>query len=411
MYQSTNFTRSAEAIRYPHSVTYTTLYLLLIFLMPTFVFYTLGTSSQAPGLIAVFVITIVWAAVQLSRSLFSYSHDVLYLLLGTICFIGIHGMIVAAFRDVDGLRLAQSVTILAVGIISSQFISRFLFNVDDATLRKSILIVSVVILLIAFFGILGVRPYMPSLVTTNPVWPYNEPSHLALGMSPIALALAVQQGNVARLFTILIVAAIGYFLQSMSTVVIAVVLSMILLPLYLIPIVLAAFAFTLPYIELDYFLDRIDLSIHSENISVLVYIQGWELMADALQRTFGWGVGFQQLGLGIYSSPTSDVIYHLLRSNANILDGGFTMAKIVCEFGIFGFLIAVSLIAIIVQQLVRLRATAAALDNSDYGLTLARCMVAGFFVEFLVRGIGYFSPTIYLLFAAIFYLHRRRELI
>ncbi len=411
MYQPANVTRHAEAIRYPHSVSYTTIYLLLIFLTPTFVFYTLGTSSQAPGLLVVFAITAVWAAFQLSRSLISYLHDVLYLLLGTIFFIGIHGMIVAAFREVDGIRLIQSMVILAAGIISSQFISKFLFGADDATLRKSIQIVSLVMLLIAFFGILGIRPYMPSLVTTNPVWPYNEPSHLALGMSPVALALAVQQGNVARFFTILIVAAIGYFLQSMSTVVIALVLSMILLPLYLLPIALAAFTFTLPYIELDYFLDRIDLSIHSENISVLVYIQGWELMADALQRTFGWGVGFQQLGLGIYDSPTSDVIYRLLRSNANILDGGFTLAKLVCEFGIFGFLIALALIAIIVRQLVRLRATAAAQDYADYGLILARCLVAGFFVEFLVRGIGFFSPTIYLLLAAIFYLHRRQELI
>lgn len=411
MFAVTNFTPRSAAIRYPQSVSITTIYLLLVFLTPTFIFYTLGTSSQAPGLIAVFMITVGYAAFQLQRSLFSYLHEILYLLLGTLFFIGIHGMIVAAFRGVDGIRILQSMAILGLGIISSQFISKFLFSADDVTLRKSIFIVALVMLLIAFFGILGIRPYMPAGITSNPVWPYNEPSHLALGMSPIALALAVQQRNVARFFTILIVAAIGYFLQSMSTVVIALVLSVILLPLYLLPIALVAFVFALPYIELEYFLDRVDLSVHSENISVLVYIQGWELLADAFERTFGWGVGFQQLGLGIYASPTSDVIYRLLRSNANILDGGFTLAKLVAEFGVIGLTISVGLTFVVMRQLVYLRVIAAARTNTDYGLTLARCLVAGFFVEFFVRGIGYFSPTIYLFLAAVLYLHRRRELI
>jgi hypothetical protein len=52
----------------------------------------------------------------------------------------------------------------------------------------------------------------------------------------------------------------------------------------------------LQLVDLTYFTDRLALSHSSSNLSALVYLQGVELIEEALETTRAWGIGFQQLG-------------------------------------------------------------------------------------------------------------------
>ena len=99
-------------------------------------------------------------------------------------------------------------------------------------------------------------------------------------------------------------------------------------------------AIVLTQVNLTDFLDRLDFSDETTNLSTLVYLQGWQLVEEALRATQGWAEGFQQLALQGTNTDISRVIFLILGTDANILDGGFA-GKTAGEFGWIGMAIAI----------------------------------------------------------------------
>ena len=59
--------------------------------------------------------------------------------------------------------------------------------------------------------------------------------------------------------------------------------------------------------DIDYFVGRAVLSADSDNTSVLVLLQGWETARMSIERTHGWGAGFQQFGVTNFGGEIADM--------------------------------------------------------------------------------------------------------
>ena len=95
------------------------------------------------------------------------------------------------------------------------------------------------------------------------------------------------------------------------------------------------------------------------------------------------------------------------RQALNITDGGFLAAKLICEFGIIGLLLVLAYLVLALKSVVKINH----LNNQNiigsdsykkqifmYGIVVA------YFTEIMLRGYGYFSPGLFFLLTAIFYI-------
>ena len=388
------------------------LFVLLVFTLitPTLLFYTTGGASQAPGVGFVAAATALLAAFKIVplRPGNRLANGLLIIVLILVAILA-HGLVAWQIQANDLSRLLQSLGVFAICLIGAYIFASVIFEAPPESIKKAVSGALALLLAFALLGALQIAPYPSAIDASNPIFPYTEPSHLALALAPLSIAAAVFTRGWRRFSILVALLLVAFFLRSMTTLVVSVLLAAVAIPArYLIPTFLLALL-ALPYLETDYFAERLYFSVHNYNLSNLVYIQGWELLWDALYRTKGWGLGFQQLGIGQYDSPTADAIYRILGYDINIRDGGFTLSKFVSEFGVFAIILMTLYVTVLTKTFVALR-SAAIRDSNDKGVLLARSFLLGAAIEFFVRGIGYFSPTLFLMISSIIYLSRKRKL-
>ncbi len=379
-------------------------------LVPTSIFYIVGTSSQAPGIAFVSLAVCIAAVVGLTARPSGGQLTAGLAFIGiVITFLLSHGIVASVFQPLEVGRELLSLALLAMMLLGAFILSFTAFSFNDASTKRAISLLLLLFILIGLAGVAEIRP-IEAVYAVRPVFPFTEPSHYALTFTPLLLAFCVSNGRVLRIAALLIAYVVAYLLQSLSLVVGTTIVAFVCLPA--IPLIAGTVAFilTIELVDISYFLDRLDLSYDSGNLSVLVYIQGWELAAEAIARTHWWGIGFQQLGFGPINSPTADIVYRLAGTDTNLKDGGFTLAKILAEFGVFGVMLMAFYTAAMLRCGWLLRTIATGTRNADVGVILALALVAGFGVEAFVRGIGYFSGSAILLLSALFFLQRHRFL-
>jgi hypothetical protein len=377
--------------------------LLLVTLLPTSVFYVFATSSQAPGVALVSAISLGLAALGIIRH---PNTKQTFSALATIALISIailsHALIAYYLQPFDFSRTIQSLMLLALMLTGAYFLRFAVFDCEDNVVVNAITGVFLVFLAIGVAGILDIQP-IASATSYNPVFPFTEPSHYALTFAPILFFICVTRNLAFRLFALLAALVIAYLLESLSLVVGVTLVGLVTLPVPYLAVVGSVVTIAIGILDITYFTDRLDLSYDSGNLSVLVYLQGWELATDSVARTSGWGIGFQQLGFGPINSPTADVILRLAGNDTNLKDGGFTLAKATSEFGIFGFAAIIAFGVMAVRAAWMLRAIALGHRRVSMSAALAMSIICGYAVEAFIRGIGYFSGSTMLLLAAILY--------
>lgn len=138
----------------------------------------------------------------------------------------------------------------------------------------------------------------------------------------------------------------------------------------------------------------------AENISSLVYVQGWQDAWANLVRTRGLGLGFDMMGC----HPLPDVSVRRVLAIAvdedlNAQDGSFIFAKVVSEMGLAGiaFFIAVIWSWVKLEKSIRTASGEAARSAAKIQSSLIFCFVASSFL----RGTGYFSGGVLLWIAAV----------
>lgn len=259
--------------------------------------------------------------------------------------------------------------------------------------------------LLVFIGFIGI--FIPLRIgpyesLSTPVFPFSEPSHFALVYAPIAcLALLVCHGKM-RIYICIISLAFALLTPSLTILIVTVLLLLLALSINNIILLGIAVFFSISSMHvvapdlLDYFMVRLS-SDSSENLSRLVYTQGWENMFSAFLLTSGFGIGFQNFG-NEPPGPSTLILDSLHDSALNRADGGFLMAKIVGEFGVVGFMFVLFLLitSIVAGYILRRRIQKMSFTHNTLDL-FPLCAIYMLIVELFFRGVGYFSPS--LLFA------------
>lgn len=313
---------------------------------------------------------------------------------------------VAVGSGTEPMRALQSLPLLML-LMGGSIALATLLRQTAASLNKAIALIRWALVGLTILAILGIQP---PTIWEKSIFPFSEPSHLALVLNPFLMHACISNRGVSRGFWIAAGLAIAYVAQSLTMMAGMVLTSMICLPLIGIVAALTIAAASSAFVDLSYFVARLDFNPDTQNLSTLVYRQGWELVGDAMQRTSGWGVGFQQLGYAPFRSPSADVLYSILRDDANTRDGGFLLAKIVSEFGLVGWLMALAYLgvssraALLARRMAQRRAV-----TPPAQVAFAWCVICSFAVDMFVRDVGYFAGSVLLFLSSLYIIWEQRS--
>lgn len=252
------------------------------------------------------------------------------------------------------------------------------------------------------------------------IFPHSEPSHFVLSIAPFLLTFILLARGYSRfvVFTTLLVILYAF----PSVILVLALLGVVLIFVFAQGrwatfLFLGAFGVAVVIISQlplpEYYLDRVNFSSNNDNVTVLVYLQGWEQIALSLTSGDIAGIGFQQAAnaeVGTIGYMLADI----LGTFKNREDLGFLFAKLVVEFGYIALLfLATYLVAasLALRYVIRLVQGSASRDNTAV-VFFSSCIIT-FFLEFLFRGVGYFSPGVFWLFVGVFGLlgHSRYKMI
>lgn len=378
--------------------------LAISMLVPTAVFFVARTSSQAVGVALASVMIVTLAILGHTRGARNIDWaKTLFLTFVVAGVVLIHALIASLFEPVDFGRAISSVALAMTLAMGASGLSRSLFMLDSESTSNAVTFMLAVLLVAGAASVAGLQP-PSSTAYFKSVFPFTEPSHYALTLVPILLAFSVNQRATIRLMILAGCLGMAYHLQSLSLVVGVLLIATITLPTLWLGAAGLAVVALVGVLDLEYFTTRLDLSTSNGNLSALVYLQGWDLANQSILRTYGWGVGFQQMGVGSITTYTSSLITALAGTDVNLRDGGFTLAKVLAEFGVLGGLVMTAYTFVAIRCAWTLRQIAMRTRPATAGMILALAFVCGSSVEVFVRGLGYFSGTMLLLLAALVFL-------
>jgi len=385
----------------------TVLLISLIAFVPSFTSYLFETSSHAAGTAVVTVLVLLLLLRQLKIS------RLVPLCVGLGVVIVAHLLAASLFGPVQFGRALLSLLLLGLVFAAASCVGPQIFRLPNRVIEPAIMIMRALMLLIGVAGALRVQPPVVAVQILGfqiggihwekSVFPFTEPSHFALAFVPLLIDACVRSAGIKRYLWLVIGLALGYFLQNLTLIVGVVLAAGLSLPIAGLAAGAVAFAAAVASVDVAYFSDRLDFSLETSNLSSLIYIQGWQLMVDAFHRTSGWGLGFQQLGLGAVNSAAADTIFRLYRFELNLQDGGFTFAKVVGEFGVLGAILVLVYIGLAIKLALRLRRISKYPAAYPSGATYAYAVVLSFSIDLFVRGVGYFNGSALLLFSALYY--------
>lgn len=254
----------------------------------------------------------------------------------------------------------------------------------------------------------------------KPVFPFSEPSHYALAYGQIAAMVFPFLSKRRRFLVIFIGFGLGALFPNLTILVTALLL-LALVASYRLLLAAVLFIALVFYLNinseaafLNYITSRVGVG-GERNISGLVYLQGWQSIYSALSSTGLLGIGFQNLG----NEPLTDAGISIMAMNddsaLNRSDGGFLLAKFVGEFGVIGLVVSAIYIYFVTKAFSVFRKLSKADFSPEVAVTMIPVTVLYIsIIEVLVRGVGYFSPSILITIAlapsAIITLKNRRSI-
>lgn len=378
--------------------------LVVLLFLPSFIFVSGGQDSLGPGLLlgSVILIFMYWR-----NLLLPVSRGIVYFLSFFFVYI-----IVDSFFSLYsyGLYKPLASVVVVFPLLSSLALSK---EFERLSFVELVSVLRVLFLLLLFLGGLKLF-YMPEFLNyefrPKRVFPFSEESHFALAMGAVALPLIAGSGFIFSSFVVVVLLGFSFLYPSLTFLVFACFgflgVSMKSKLVFIVSLFLLILVLSFVY-SLDYFFARLSLT-DSENLTALVFLQGLELINVALGR--GFGLGFQMLGSNL--TPMLDVsekIYQMTGRYMNLEDGGFLAAKLISEFGFVGFIFAGWYVFSFIKILFDSFFLCGVFSNYvSYDSRIKNVMAAstflGFFVEFFLRGYGYFSPTLFFMLAFLFFL-------
>lgn len=374
---------------------------------PSLVHYLLPVDSMAPGAVIVCILIVLLGRHRVVGFDAGLGSNV-----SVLCAIGLfvplHFVFAALFQPVDWVRFAASFVVLVLVFFAAARAGSAVYaHCDAARSPERLLLYALTVA--AFVGAAGIAP-PGSAYFFKPIFPFTEPSLFGLSYLPLLAAVCVTASGWTRLAFLATGLIVALSVQNLTIIVGLLLIVLVCEPILGAAVLAAIGAVVLGSagLDLSYYSDRLDLSIDNQNLSALVYLQGWQMVAEAWRTSHGWGLGFQQLGIAELHSEASNVIYDILGASSNLKDGGFVFAKLVSEFGVFGVGLLAAHLILAIRYTVQLRRVAKGRLVLPQGTVLAMSVVMMYVVEVYVRSAGYFVGTGVLVLAAVLYLRSRR---
>jgi hypothetical protein len=321
---------------------------------------------------------------------------------GLFACVVVHLVLTSLRQGINWQRGLHSLVPLALLLVGAAALAALLRQADPARLERMVWQVAGLLVVSASLSKLQVQPIFGVHFQT-PVFPFTEPSHFALVFSGFALYGAVRLHGWRRLLWLTGCIAVTLLIRNLTLAVACLIPLVLTLRLRALATVALVLGVVLSRMDLQHYIERLDF--HSAtNLSTLVYLQGWQLIHHELLASRGWGIGFQQLGLHGAWVPASSAIEAVLNRSANLLDGGFTLVKLVSEFGVFGITAVAVYLYAVIRCAWQLRTTAMRRREMAPAPAFCSAMFVAYGVELFVRGAGYFTATTLLFLAATYML-------
>lgn len=379
--------------------------------LPPLVFSVLPVTSQAPGIALAVIAATLLLMLGPRRAWRRYQ-----LLMPVVVLLALltHFTLVAQWRPVDLGRFAGSLILLGGVLLVAARCAQPLFGGLTARALRGVFAAFVVC---GGLAAAGLRVATVN-ATSKPVFPFSEASHFGLALCPLVLCLAVvSRRPLHQLLYIGIALVLALTLQNFTLLVGLMLIATVCLPFrWILPVLVVAalavgFAFSAGLEGLLYYTERLNFSADSENITALVVIQGWQMISEAWAATNAWGLGLQQLGIDGPTAEVSELIYTLNGGDyLNLQDGGFLLAKLAGELGVFGVGLVAAYVVIALRCALTLRGLAQnQLPDQPVGVVFAHSIVVMYLLEVFVRSPGYLTGAAALVLAALSFLLSSRE--
>lgn len=378
-------------------------WMVLLTLLPPFAYVALGQSSMAVGVGVVAAGILLFHMRLFSRLQFRRAGAIwggLFLVQSLLAFS------LADVGDYDKILLSYFLLFLV--LMAAEAFSRAISTMSG----HSLVVIAVAMTCIGLFLGFGSLVFKISILGYDAypkaIFPFSEPSHYAIAFSGFFVFSSVCCGKKIGLLIVSMLAILGALLPSVSLLVICCVVLVLRFSSPLMAVVGAVLLFICvpilsQFVDISYFSDRLVLGDSAENLSGLVYMQGWEEAWRALSDTNGIGVGFQNSTSMSYGDA-AEKIYGILGTYKNREDLGFLVAKMTVELGLFGLALVVAYFGIFAKSFRKMVwfVRSDSLARFDAAYLFACSVIIGFCVEMFVRGVGYFTPGLFLLLTSIF---------
>ena len=304
----------------------------------------------------------------------------------------------------DYQRYLKSFILLIIYFSGSYCLVRLSQNLNNSITDSAVSFAFYVMLLSGIFGILKYSPFYNE-VASKAVFFYSEPSHFSLNFLPLLLYVIIRGSSNTKILFLILGMMITIILENLTLLVGVFLVLFIAFPIRWLPYISFFCVASLGIFGVDYYIDRLNFFGESSNLSVLVYMQGWERAYLNFFNTNGLGVGFQQFGIIGDIGEISDKIEFLSGQRLNIFDGGSVSTKLIGEFGAVGLLI-ISVYLRYFCKFVKIlhKYSITKVSIEDYKEILYLSFFVMYSIDLFVRGVGYFSSSGFLFLASIIWL-------
>ena len=381
--------------------------------MPPAVFYLGLSTSNALGMVLLaFMLLLIrpcpaHAAVGMRPVPARQRHNVTAAVLLAIV---LHLAVASALGPIDAVRAVASLLPLALLVLGGAALANAMLSASAERLHGGVVHSYVVLCVLALIGATGWGP--PTIASEPwraPVFPFSEPSAFALAFVPTMMYACVSTRGTTRWWFLIAGVLCSALIQNLTTIAGVLLVALVTLRLPVLLALSVPIGLALSQVNLTYYAERLDFSGDVQNLSNLVYVQGWQMIEESLTRSGGFGLGFQQLGVRGTDVPAAELLRTIGGGeDKNLLDGGFAFAKLGSDFGVFGIVLAVLYLLLAVRSVLVLRQVTHGRRAIPPALVLAHCAVVAWLIELFVRSSGYFTGTALLLSSALWVLSRSR---
>lgn len=374
-----------------------TFVLASISLIPSFFYVTLQLTSLTLGFIISIVLSLMVFAMNNKSKVHVNNIVISVLLTLLILFISSFSPYGVAWKMVSGIILLALT--LSLAVLMSNYIKRL----SDVKFKNIVVGFSRVLLILGLSSLLIKLNVLNYSVFSKSIFTFYEPSHYATVLGSLLISYLLMVEKVERNIALLFVVMISFITPSLTLLIYLIIFFLVKNKNILYSILLCMFFIVCLYFIVmmvpdlnTYFTSRLFFSDDNNNISALVYLQGWAEAYKIFNDGYYFGLGFNMSGAN-EPSGIAERVYKIVGIYKN-RDGSFIASKLIVDFGLIGLLVVCLYLSSLFKAFLLIKKIS---NNKDL---FVNSIILSFSVEMFVRSNSYFTFGLFLLFTALFFI-------